>query len=121
MEKQLTLAFIGEIVGRPGRSMVKEHLKKLREEFGVDFVIANYENASHGFGLTTKNAQELFGAGIDVMTGGNHSFDKKEIASLFETPINYRCCCVALQPKVSPPAWFACTPRCLDCRPSILA
>ena len=92
--KKLSLAFIGDIVGRPGRSMVKEHLKKLREEFGVDFVIANYENASHGFGLTTKNAQELFGAGIDVMTGGNHSFDKKEIAPLFETmellrPHNY--------------------------------
>ncbi len=92
--KKLTLAFIGDIVGRPGRSMVKEHLKKLREEFGVDFVIANYENASHGFGLTSKNAQELFGAGIDVMTGGNHSFDKKEIAPLFETmellrPHNY--------------------------------
>ena len=94
IRKKLTLAFIGDIVGRPGRSMVKEHLKKLREEFGVDFVIANYENASHGFGLTTKNAQELFGAGIDVMTGGNHSFDKKEIAPLFETmellrPHNY--------------------------------
>ncbi len=92
--KKVTLAFIGDIVGRPGRSMVKEHLKKLREEFGVDFVIANYENASHGFGLTSKNAQELFGAGIDVMTGGNHSFDKKEIAPLFETmellrPHNY--------------------------------
>ncbi|MEE8588717.1 MAG: TIGR00282 family metallophosphoesterase [Sulfurimonadaceae bacterium] len=94
IRKKLTLAFIGDIVGRPGRSMVKEHLKKLREEFGVDFVIANYENASHGFGLTSKNAQELFGAGIDVMTGGNHSFDKKEIAPLFETmellrPHNY--------------------------------
>ena len=94
MEKKLTLAFIGDIVGRPGRSMVKEHLKKLREEFGVDFVIANYENASHGFGLTSKNAQELFSAGIDVMTGGNHSFDKKEIIPLFESmellrPHNY--------------------------------
>lgn len=84
MAKQLTFAFIGDIVGRPGRSMVKEHLKGLREEFGIDFVIGNYENASHGFGLTEKNAKELFGAGIDVMTGGNHSFDKKEIAPLFE-------------------------------------
>ena len=94
MSKKLTLAFIGDIVGRPGRSMVKEHLKNLREEFGVDFVIANYENASHGFGLTSKNAIELFNAGIDVMTGGNHSFDKKEIIPLFETmellrPHNY--------------------------------
>ena len=82
--KKLTLAFIGDIVGRPGRSMVKQHLKALREEFDIDFVIANYENASHGFGLTAKNAKELFGAGIDTMTGGNHSFDKKEIIPLFE-------------------------------------
>lgn len=94
MSKKLTLAFIGDIVGRPGRSMVKAHLKKVREEFGVDFVVANYENASHGFGLTGKNAVELFKAGIDVMTGGNHSFDKKEIAPLFESmellrPHNY--------------------------------
>lgn len=94
MAKQLTLAFIGDIVGRPGRSMVKTHLKALREEFGIDFVIANYENASHGFGLTEKNAKELFGAGVDVMTGGNHSFDKKEILPLFENmellrPHNY--------------------------------
>jgi len=81
---KITLAFIGDIVGRPGRSMVKQHLKDLREEFGIDFVIANYENASHGFGLTAKNATELFNAGIDAMTGGNHSFDKKEIIPLFE-------------------------------------
>ena len=74
--------------------MVKQHLKEIREEFGVDFVIANYENASHGFGLTEKNAKELFSAGIDMMTGGNHSFDKKEIIPLFESmellrPHNY--------------------------------
>jgi len=92
--KKLTLAFIGDIVGRPGRSMVKTHLKALRAEFGIDFVVGNYENASHGFGLTTKNANELFEAGIDVMTGGNHSFDKKEILPLFESmellrPHNY--------------------------------
>ena len=85
---------IGDIVGRPGRAMVKQHLPRLKEEHGIDFVTANYENASHGFGLTAKNAEELFGAGIDVMTGGNHSFDKKEIIPLFETlpllrPHNY--------------------------------
>lgn len=84
MAKKLTLAFIGDIVGSPGRSMVKAHLKNLREEFGIDFVIGNSENASHGFGVTEKNAKELFDAGIDVMTGGNHSFDKKEILPLFE-------------------------------------
>jgi metallophosphoesterase (TIGR00282 family) len=85
---------IGDIVGRPGRSMVKEHLPRLRREHGIDFVTANYENASHGFGLTPKNAEELFGAGIDAMTGGNHSFDKKEIVPLLDSlpllrPHNY--------------------------------
>jgi 2',3'-cyclic-nucleotide 2'-phosphodiesterase len=79
----LKIGFIGDIVGRPGRFMIKEHLQKIREEFNLDFVIANYENASHGFGLSEKNAKELFGYGIDVMTGGNHSFDKKEIISFF--------------------------------------
>jgi 2',3'-cyclic-nucleotide 2'-phosphodiesterase len=79
----MKIAFIGDIVGRPGRVMIEQHLKKLRSEFGIDFVIANYENASHGFGLTKKNAEELFRSGIDVMTGGNHTFDKKEILDLF--------------------------------------
>ncbi len=90
----MTIAFIGDIVGRPGRSMIREHLKRLREEHAIDFVIANYENASHGFGLTLKNANELFTYGIDVMTGGNHTWDKKEIMPLFDTlellrPHNY--------------------------------
>lgn len=90
----MKIAFIGDIVGRPGRVMIEQHLKKLREEYGIDFVIANYENASHGFGLTKKNADELFKTGIDVMTGGNHTFDKREIFDLFDSyeilrPHNY--------------------------------
>ncbi len=80
----MRIAFIGDIVGRPGRTMIKEYVKGFKEEHGIDFVIANYENASHGFGLTPKNAAELFNAGIDVMTGGNHSWDKKEIHALFD-------------------------------------
>jgi hypothetical protein len=80
------IAFIGDIVGRPGRVMIKEHLMKLRREHGIDFVIANYENASHGFGITPKNANELLAMGIDVMSGGNHTWDKKEILPLLETP-----------------------------------
>ena len=95
----MRIGFIGDIVGKPGRLMLKKHLRHLRQEYSLDFVIANYENASHGFGLTRKNAEELLGYGIDVMTGGNHSFDKKEIVELFEThplirPMNY--------PEVSP-------------------
>ena len=80
----MKIAFIGDIVGSPGRTMISRHLKKLRQRYDIDFVIANYENASHGFGLTKKNAKELFSAGIDVMTGGNHSFDKKDIYELFD-------------------------------------
>ncbi|MEA1982578.1 MAG: TIGR00282 family metallophosphoesterase [Campylobacterota bacterium] len=90
----MKIAFIGDVVGRPGRDMLKAHLQTIREEHKLDFVIVNYENASHGFGLTTRNANELFGYGIDVMSGGNHSWDKKEIVPLFDTheilrPHNY--------------------------------
>jgi len=90
----MKIAFIGDIVGQPGRKMIQTHLKRLREEEGIDFVIANYENASHGFGLTAKNANELVSYGIDVMSGGNHTWDKKDILPLFEThellrPHNY--------------------------------
>jgi 2',3'-cyclic-nucleotide 2'-phosphodiesterase len=80
----MKIAFIGDIIGRPGRSIIKEHLPRLRKEHGIDFVIANYENASHGFGLSAKNAKELFNCGINVMTGGNHTWDKKEIVALFD-------------------------------------
>ncbi len=90
----MKIAFIGDIVGRPGRSMIKEHLMKLRREHGIDFVIANYENASHGFGITLKNAQELLNTGIDVMSGGNHTWDKKDVLPLLDSlpmlrPHNY--------------------------------
>jgi metallophosphoesterase (TIGR00282 family) len=74
----LKIAFIGDIVGRPGRKIISHHLKNLRDEYGIDCVIANGENASHGFGLTVKNANELFRYGIDVITGGNHTWDKKK-------------------------------------------
>lgn len=90
----MRVAFIGDIVGKPGRDMLEKYLKKVRSEEGIDFVIANYENASHGFGLTAKNANELFSYGVDVMTGGNHSWDKKDVLPLFESheilrPHNY--------------------------------
>ena len=90
----MKIAFIGDIVGQPGRKMIQNHLQRLKDEHHIDFVIANYENASHGFGLTQKNANELVSYGIDVMTGGNHTWDKKDIIPLFETyellrPHNY--------------------------------
>ncbi|RXJ99127.1 TIGR00282 family metallophosphoesterase [Arcobacter sp. CECT 8986] len=91
----MRIAFIGDIVGRPGRKIIKENLKKIIEEYSLDFVIANAENASHGFGLTIKNCDELLKSGINIITGGNHTFDKKkEMITLLETkpvlrPDNY--------------------------------
>jgi len=91
----LKIAFIGDIVGRPGRKIIKHNLERLINEYQIDTVIANGENASHGFGITVKNAQELFNCGIDVITGGNHTWDKKkDILTLLETkkvlrPDNY--------------------------------
>ena len=90
----MRVAFIGDIVGSPGREMLKSYLSKTKEEYKIDFVIANYENASHGFGLTIKNANEIVGYGVDCMSGGNHTWDKKEIEALFDTheilrPHNY--------------------------------
>jgi metallophosphoesterase (TIGR00282 family) len=89
------IAFIGDIVGRPGRKMVQKYLKQSKDEYKIDFVVANGENASHGFGLTVKNSQELLKYGIDLFTGGNHTFDKKQdMMALLETsyvlrPDNY--------------------------------
>ncbi|WP_419770478.1 MAG: TIGR00282 family metallophosphoesterase [Candidatus Marinarcus sp.] len=91
----MRIAFIGDIVGRPGRKIIKDKLHAFKKEFNIDFVIANGENASHGFGLTVKNCDELLKCGIDILTGGNHSFDKKsDMLALLETkpvlrPDNY--------------------------------
>lgn len=78
----MRIGFIGDIIGRPGRQMLKNHLRKLREAHRLDLVVANAENASHGFGLNPKNATELHSYGVDILTGGNHTWDKKEILPL---------------------------------------
>ena len=80
----MRVGFIGDIVGKPGRSMLEIHLRKLRKEYELDLVIANGENASHGFGLGSLHAKELFSYGADILTGGNHSWDKKEIIPLLD-------------------------------------
>ena len=80
----MRLLFCGDIVGRSGRDAVKTQLPRLRREWALDFVIANGENAAGGFGITGKICDELFGAGIDVITGGNHSWDQREALSVIE-------------------------------------
>ena len=73
------ILFIGDIVGKPGRELVRRGLSPLVAHHGVDFVIANGENAAAGFGITPDLADDLFSYGVHVITGGNHSWDKKEI------------------------------------------
>ncbi|MDR2100527.1 MAG: YmdB family metallophosphoesterase [Campylobacteraceae bacterium] len=81
----MRIGFIGDVVGKPGRDMINSHLKRLKNEFCIDIVIANTENASHGFGVSAKNAAELFKNGIDVMSGGNHTWDRGEIVECMKT------------------------------------
>jgi 2',3'-cyclic-nucleotide 2'-phosphodiesterase len=79
------ILFIGDIFGKPGRNIVREQLEALVEEHGVHLVIANGENAAGGFGITPSLAEELLELGIDVLTTGNHIWDKREIMEYFET------------------------------------
>ena len=74
----MRILFIGDIVGRPGRQLVKTGLAALVSRHEVDFVIANAENAAAGFGITREIGDELLDLGIDVMTSGNHIWDKRE-------------------------------------------
>ena len=91
----MNILFIGDIVGKPGRRMVKKWLPILKKEYKIDYVIANYENSAHGFGITQKIYKELKNAGIDIFTGGNHTFDKKKDALILLEekkilrPLNY--------------------------------
>jgi metallophosphoesterase (TIGR00282 family) len=75
----MRVLFIGDIVGSPGRHIVRERLADLVEHRQIDLVIANGENSASGFGITPKIAEELLSLGIAVITGGNHSWDRKEI------------------------------------------
>ena len=75
----IKLLFVGDIVGRPGRELLRRGLQAIVARHGIDLVIANAENAAAGFGLTPDLADDLFEYGVHVMTGGNHTWDKKEI------------------------------------------
>jgi metallophosphoesterase (TIGR00282 family) len=80
----MRILFIGDIFGRPGRTIVKDHLSALVKEHAIDLVLANGENAAAGFGITPPLAEELFELGIDVITTGNHVWDKREIVEYFQ-------------------------------------
>ena len=74
----MKLLFIGDIVGRPGRDLVRRHVRALAAAHHADLVIANGENAAGGAGITRDNLHEILGAGVDVVTTGNHVWDKRE-------------------------------------------
>ncbi len=80
----MNLLFIGDVFGRPGRRAVASILPALRKELALDLVIANAENAASGAGITEDSAQELFDAGTDLLTGGNHSWDRREGHALMD-------------------------------------
>lgn len=89
------IIFIGDVVGKPGRRILEKHLFQVKIKYKPDLVIANGENSAGGLGITEKTAKELFGAGIDVVTGGNHMWDKRESIGFLDNsreiirPMNY--------------------------------
>jgi metallophosphoesterase (TIGR00282 family) len=91
----MRILFVGDIVGRPGRDVLKNHLINILETRGIDLCIANAENAASGNGLTPRLGDELLGLNVDVLTSGNHIFDKKEVLPYFDQeprllrPANY--------------------------------
>lgn len=74
----MKLLFLGDIVGRPGRDLIRRHVRALAARHGADLVIANGENAAGGAGITRENMLEILSAGVDVITTGNHVWDKRE-------------------------------------------
>jgi metallophosphoesterase (TIGR00282 family) len=86
---------IGDVIGKPGRQAVEQLLHEVRDERGIDFVTANGENLAGGMGLTSATADLLFAAGVDVITSGNHIWDKREIYEALDhndrilRPLNY--------------------------------
>lgn len=93
--KIIKVIFFGDIVGKPGRVAVRDFLQKNDTFKNYDFIIANIENASHGFGLTEKNYKDFLEYGVNAMTCGNHIWDKRDIYNYIDSadkllrPINY--------------------------------
>jgi metallophosphoesterase (TIGR00282 family) len=76
-QRSLSILFLGDVIGKPGRNVIKKYVSEHAGK--LDLVVANVENAAHGFGTTQGNVQELKEAGVAAFTGGNHTFDRKEI------------------------------------------
>ena len=95
MTKPLTVLCVGDVFGDPGRRAVQSLLPKLRKQYEVDLAVVNVENAAAGFGVTPEIARAFLGEGVDVMTSGNHIWDRKEIIeyivrdNLLLRPANY--------------------------------
>ena len=91
----MRLAFFGDVIGRTGREGLATHLPALRRRLGLEFVVVHAENAAAGFGITERTAEELFDAGADCLTLGNHSFDQREALTYIDReqrllrPLNY--------------------------------
>src|ERR1700704_3001901 len=91
----LTILFLGDVVGEPGRNAVISNLARLKESHAVDFVVVNGENAAGGRGITPKITIDLLRAGVSVITTGDHIWDQKEVFSFIDTeprllrPVNY--------------------------------
>ncbi|MGH9935922.1 MAG: TIGR00282 family metallophosphoesterase [Blastocatellia bacterium] len=91
----IRILMTGDTVGRAGRRALEERLQDLRAQREIDFVVSNVENAAAGFSITPRIAEDLLAAGVDVMTSGNHIFDKKEVLEYIEKqprllrPANY--------------------------------
>jgi hypothetical protein len=89
------LLFIADIVGQPGRRAVRELVPQLRLQHGLSLVVANGENSAGGSGITVATAEEIFEAGVDIITTGDHLWDQKEVMKLLESecrfvrPLNY--------------------------------
>jgi metallophosphoesterase (TIGR00282 family) len=95
----LNILFIGDVVGKPGRQLLRRHLDRIVDGETIDFVVANAENAAGGFGITPEVAEELFGLGIHCLTSGNHIWDKREVYDYIRQqpallrPLNYTAGC----------------------------
>ncbi|PCI37392.1 MAG: TIGR00282 family metallophosphoesterase [Rhodospirillaceae bacterium] len=91
----MKVLYIGDVVGKSGRKAVLDHLPRLQDQLGLDFVVVNGENAAHGFGITGAICDTFFAAGVDVVTTGNHAWDQREIVEYIQTeprllrPVNY--------------------------------